>query len=405
MKVFFLMMLLGSGLSLLKMLVLAQVMEGAAFGDYVSIVGVAMLSAGLLSFGAIEGTVKRYPRLWVAGQRGEIRASAIAIAWRMGLRFASLAMLLAAINDWAGWSYGRLDVVAGVMFGLGAAMQALMASVLRAVDRASALAWFSLSRSALAFAAALAGALLAGWEGALMGEVLACGLSLVQGRWIARRAYRDIPDGQAGEAEDVSGNQRDGVRLYAANTLSSVTSLADRAFVNVALGAVAAGSYGVLAMIFQVGQLLVSILTQRLGAVFIKASYTGDTGYDAVRKIWLVFGGLVIVVAGMTSGLLLLAHLNWPAELFEKYLLTPLSIMLAGGVSVLQIYLLIEYYLLSKDQEGGVLLASAVSAALVVGLFIFGLIRHCSLDWYIGSVLLAKLVQVAILLSMGKTRR
>ncbi|MDQ8030990.1 MAG: hypothetical protein REJ50_03165 [Bordetella sp.] len=405
MKAFFALMLAASALGFVKFLTLAKIMPGAAFGDYVSIVGVAMLSASVLSFGAIEGTVKRYPRLWVAGQRAAIGSDARSILVRVTLRFLAVAVLLAAINDVFGWSYSRLDVVIGTLFGLGTALQALMASLLRAVDRASALASFSLARSSFAFVAAITGGALAGWEGALTGEVLACVVSLAQGRWIALRAYRDLPAGSGEMAEQVPENRHDGLRLYLANTLSSVTGLGDRAFVNAALGAAAAGSYGVLAMVFQVGQLLVGILAQRIGTTFIKASYAGNTGYDAVRRIWLVFAGLLLVSGGMVGTLLLLERLNWPASFFDKYTLSPLSIILAGGVAAMQIYTVIEFYLLSRDQENGVLAASIIGAILLVGCFIIGSHNAWPLEWFIGSVFLAKAAQLLALVVAGRRAR
>ena len=60
--------------------VLAKLLPAAAFGNYVMVIGGSALLTMVLPFGLIEGTIKRFPRLWVDGAKAEMLAESRHIA-------------------------------------------------------------------------------------------------------------------------------------------------------------------------------------------------------------------------------------------------------------------------------------------------------------------------------------
>ena len=77
--IFFATMALASAMSLLRGFVVAGLLDPAAFGTYVVIVAAGTFGSNLLSFGRVEATWKEYPRLWIAGERQQVRERADAV--------------------------------------------------------------------------------------------------------------------------------------------------------------------------------------------------------------------------------------------------------------------------------------------------------------------------------------
>ncbi|ODT77406.1 MAG: hypothetical protein ABS76_26840 [Pelagibacterium sp. SCN 64-44] len=397
MSAYFFWMMLASALGFGKMLALAQILHPANFGAYVSLFGLATLAGMILSFGQVEATTKHFPRLWAVGEKREIPRHARRIALSQAARFVALGLIAAILAGMVDLGFDPLFALVTAALGLATSLLALMASIFRASENIRALQNFTVVRSLLALIASCAGGFAFGWQGALLGDVVASAFSLAFATLQARvliRASEDTPHTTIAEPLEANG----GKRLYAANILSSSISLVDRSLVNLALGAAAAGTYGVIALLYQVGQITMGILTQRVGPLIIKAKFTGSntvSGLAIFRKALL---GQAVLALGLILGMFLLQRLGFPPGFFEKYSISALAILLAGGISLMQIYQLLEFVLISKDLEHAVLTASGASSMVfAVGCLLawrFGL----SVEGFVAAVFLARLVQVGLLL-------
>jgi hypothetical protein len=406
MHVFFLWMLVSSGLGFVKVLTLARVLPPADFGHYVTLFGAATLSGTLLSFGLVEATIKLYPRVWVAGGRQLILNDARRVALRVVQRFAAATVVFASLAAVLDLGYPPLIYLLAGITGLGVAMLGLTASMLRASDSPDGLRKFNFARSAIAFAVVVPGAYMFHWKGAVAGEALAGMLSLFHCRLLIRAAYPTAvsqPGSTEPEPPVTAVQGSGGTKLYLANMFSSSTSMLDRSFINVVLGPAFAGSYGVLVIVFQIGQLLVNILAQRVGPLVIKARATGDRSHGTfgrLRNYGLLLAGAMF---GLVAMLLIARMYDLPSGFFGKYEISATSLVLAGVVGLLQIYALLEFYLLAQDRENEVLLASVIGSVSFFGLFTLAAVLHLKLEWFLACACLAKLVHVGMLSVIVKT--
>lgn len=400
---FFLLMLIASGFGLAKLVMLAKVLEPSAFGEFVTLLGVGALSGILLSFGVVEATVKTYPRLWALGRAQEIRVQARSAATKLTLRVAGLGAIAAAASALGLLPYGVLAIVATSVIGLLSAVLSLLTSILRAADATDSVRNLMLARNGLAFAFALAGALAFSWQGALVGEAIGASVAVAIGRRDARRRARpgrEIARLANGGESPVTESR--GIRLYLAYLSSATIAMGDRAVVNAAAGAAAAGAYGIVVIVVQAGQILVNILIQRIGAILIKGTADDGSRPPPTSLLLLAAGGCTVLASG---GLLALQASGWPAAIWERYDISPTTLVLAGIVAGLQIYSVLEYHLIARDAETSVLLASTAALAAAVLGAVAAVFLAAPLDAYVAAVLAARLMQIAILALSLRARR
>ncbi len=222
-----------------------------------------------------------------------------------------------------------------------------------------------------------------GWQGAIAGEALAGLLALLAARLGIRQAFAGAPSQPAArQLGSTTVDRAGGNRLYWATLSSSSTSLGDRALINALSGPAIAGTYGVLALIFQIGQLLVNILSQRVGPLIIKADSS-----EMIRMVrpetcvgngpgWVCRAGGRGVRAGRQGP-------GSTQRFFRQVLISAVAIVGAGLVAMLQIYALLEFYLLAHDREDAVLVCSVSAAAFFFALFVLAGLLQLSLEWFV----------------------
>lgn len=389
-------MLVASALGFIKVMALAKLMPPASFGNYGTVVGVSILSATLLSVGMVEGTIKFYPRLWVSGDLGGTRRHAQRIIRVLTVRFAVVIALLCAAAAVFDLGYPPWVFLIGGLLGFANSLATVMASLIRATGSAPLLQSFSFRRAAIALPLACGLGVTTGWTGAVAGDAAATFLTLL---FCARAVSRQFP-ASPGEVPDDHGG---GVRLYIATLFSSSTALADRAIVNLALGPAAAGSYGVIALMVQVGQLTSNIVAQRVGPAVIKAFHGGEAQGTGLRVLrWPILGivalGLLLIIA-----MLGMWKFDFPAGFLASYGIGPLAISLGGGLVALQIFGLIEFLLIARDQERAILLAGGIASACFFGLFAVAGLLRLPVEAFIASAVAARGLHLMLLIVL--TRR
>lgn len=397
MSAYFFWMMLASALGFAKMLALAQILHPANFGAYVSLFGLATLAGMLLSFGQVEATTKHFPRLWANGQKQEIPHHARRIALSQTARFVILGIMAAILASNVDLGFDPFFALVAAGLGLGTSLLALMASILRASENIRALQNFTVVRSVLVLAASCIGGYALGWQGALIGDIVAITLSLTFSALqtpLLLSANEETSATIVTEPIEASG----GKRLYAANILSSSISLVDRSLVNLALGAAAAGTYGVIALLYQVGQITMVILTQRVGPLIIKAQFTGSAAVSGLAIFRNALLGQTILTLGLVVCTFLLQWMDFPPGFFEKYDISTLAILLAGGISLLQVHQLLEFILISKDLEHAVLTASGASSMVFIVGTMLAWWSGLSVEGFVAAAFLARLVQAGLLL-------
>ncbi len=389
-------MLVASALGFIKVMALAKLMPPASFGNYGTVLGVAILSATLLSAGKVEGTIKFYPRLWVAGDLAGTRQHAVGVAGTLTWRFALVVGLLCLAATLFDIGYSPWVFLIGGLLGFANALATVMASLIRATGSARLLQSFSFRRAAIALPLSCGLGVTAGWTGALVGDAVATALTLVT---CARAVGRHFPAGEGPTPTDHGG----GVRLYIATLFSSTTGLADRAIVNLALGPAAAGAYGVIALMVQVGQLTSNIVAQRVGPAVIKAFHSGEGRGTGLRTLVVPCTGLVALAVLLIGAMLAMWRFDLPPGFLSDYGIGPMAIWLGGALVALQIFSLMEFLLIARDQERYILLAGGVAAGAFFALFGLAAFMHWPVEAFIAAAVKARGLHVALLIVL--TRR
>lgn len=393
-------MLLASALGFIKLLALAYAMPAHDYGQYVAHFGIATLAGSLMSMGLVEKTIKAYPRQWVTGQRRVMLGDAARIGRVLALRFllAGAIGLLLSYLHLAPVSLNEVIWTTGL--GLCTAWLALLASLYRAVGSQKALQNFSWWRSAATLCMALPAGWLLGWQGAIAGDILANLLGIAIGLCQLPGLYRDEPVSQPADAAAAVADEvvdRGHHQLYLSNLAVSAVTMIDKAWVSAAIGAALAGAYGVVMLIPQIAQLLVNVVVQHIGPLVIKLAHLKQRDDSRISAVGLQAGLLAAFSALMTVGALVAKRLPYLDHLFAKFAISDLSLLLAGIIAAGQIYSVVEFHLIARDRESDVLLASAASGAIFIGLFAIAALLHARIEWFIAAAAAARWSQVWLL--------
>lgn len=365
-RLFFAQMAVSSALALLRGFVLAQMLAPASFGTYALLVALGTFSASLLSFGHVERSFKRFPRLFVDGHPEQALAEAdhiVLILARRAAAAGALIVLALVLAGYAGWTLGAL-CAAGVAFTVG--MQSAYISVHRASSELTALGQSALARGALALAFAAVGAYFASWPGAMIGEILAAALGGVISRAYVRRTTSRVEARIPLRPIEPAGKE---LWLFSAFIVAAIPLYLDRTLVSVLFGNAVTGTYALL-MLFVTGSVtLTSIVSQKLGPQLVRLQRE-DASLRSQRRLlflWcLAISAISILGVAGAAWLLLEGPL---APLGAKYGVTPALMAATMAMGAAQVSHLLEWSLISHDGERRVFGASlAYLAALALGL-------------------------------------
>lgn len=396
-------MLLASSLGFVKLIALAFVLDVQDYGLYVSIFGLSTLAGAIVSFGRVESTIKSYPRKWADGYRQEILVDAGKVSLSLVGRFIFIAIVGFIACSISNMPFSLIEVACFSALGLGSVVLSLMASLFRAVGSKNELQNFSVWRSGGACLLALSVGWHYGWLGVLTGDIISSILTIGYAVYRIRCLF-SLPVLEAGPKRSCSDNEEKSSqgrgghgKLYAANMLSASTAMADRAWVNGASGATAAGSYGVIMLLPQVFQMFVNVLSQYVGPLLIKIVHL--RGFDDKRARGLMPQLILLTLLSFlcVCGIEVGRHIPLFSDFYEKFSLTTLSIIGAGVISVGQIYSLMEFHLIAHDGERHVFFASLLTNLLIFALFSIVSYMSLRIDYFVVSVAICRWLQVLIL--------
>ncbi len=186
--------------------------------------------------------------------------------------------------------------------------------------------------------------------------------------------------------------------LYLSYILSMGPSNVDKSIVASALGTAAAGTYGLVAMIVQVGMLVVNIVSQRIGPRFIKLALLGC----APQKILFELIAYVLLFAALMavscSVLVILMSHGLGANFIQNYSITVDLVVIAGLVSVFQVFAFFDFFLLSYNKEKVILAASSIAFIVFVIGFSACVYLGGTLEAFLVVGAIARFIQVLILI-------
>lgn len=380
---FFMLMAVSSALGLVRGFLLAGILPVDGFGRYAMLFAIGTFAASFLSFGMVERSFKRFPRLCADGHTAWALNEADRIAKKLGGRAALAAaafMLILLLASRPEWLVTTL-LAAGVAFGVG--MQSIYISLQRAEGDLTKIGIASLSRALLALALGATGALIFGWNGALLGEVAGGLLGGLVSRHFVRAKVKGAGDGeQAGQLPPIAAEQRE-LWTFLGFLGAAIPLYLDRSVVTALLGHEAAGTYAVL-MLFVMGTYTAtSIVSQKLGPQLVRMQRAGAR---SSAQLWLLARWSVGISAVGFFGMICAGWLiiEGPLHFYAaRYGIDWTMLLAAAVLAALQVTHLSEWFLLAHDRERGVFgatvvllaaLALAVAAAAYTGKGIVGIL-------------------------------
>ena len=361
-------MMAASSLGFSKAVGVAAVLPPSQFGLYISFLGIATLCSILCSLGRVEATIKLYPTLYARGQGGWIARH----AFRLWGRLAGV-VAVGGVAVWAAFELGAcsgfdapdiaaLDLVliavtAWLIMGL-----TLTASLVRAVPDTGLLQRFTVTRGALVLFVALPGAYLSqSWRITLLAEAVAMVLILgVAALWLKGPLRKGATDPQSADHSTLAPETlQGGGLLYLAGLISATVPYGGRAAVLFLSGPVVAGAFGLLTLLVQIGIMLASALSQRLGPRLIRDAAAGQLDASAMAGPLAMMGMLSAV-----STVLLLASFLVPAgaAFWVSYGIGAELLVIVGLQLVLPCYLFLKFLLIARNEESAILKVACVTA-------------------------------------------
>lgn len=400
-RIFFILMALSSALALLRGFALAGLLTVDGFGRYAMLFAIGTFGASLLSFGMIERSYKRFPRLCADGHLAIALSEADKIVRKLGGRAMIVALACLAVLSLAGQAEWLLASIIAVAVAFSAAVQSAYVSLQRADGALTAIGIASFGRAAITLVFGACGAFFLGWNGALLGEISG-GLL---GGWISRSYIKTNCDMACDAAESALGEasialEQKELWTFAGFLGAAVPLYLDRTFVTMLLGHEATGTYALL-MLFVMGvYTATAIVSQKVGPDLVRMQQIGVSGALQLRVLSQWCAGLSLLGA---TGMLVVGWtlIDGPLQSYAlRYDLHWPLLCAASLLAALQISHLLEWMLLSHDAERSVFIATVVlllSLMAVIGFASWTNVDLVTLVWLFAGAKLLQLITLVIL--------
>lgn len=385
-------------IALVRGFIVAGILDLPSFGLYATIVAVGMFSSALVSFGEIERTIKTFPRLWVVERhRRSVVDRADESAWVIILRAATLFVFFLTCTF--------VDAIRSVaqtgmfvaLIALSAALSSLYASAIRATGDVELLARNTFFRALIVLVFGLSGAYYFSWQGAILGEVLATIVGVLITRYsvVEKTISSAKNNGYIRENDGVTSPFDSGLWLFFAALLASAPVYLDRAFVASVFGTAMVGTFGFLMLFVTGANTFTGIIAQKVGPQLIKSEYLGESINAqlkfAGRWLALIF---TICFAGMIGVTFLLVFGPFK-YFFEKFHLDLNLIAAAGMMCTLQVGVILDFIMISRNQERAIFFAACLYLAASGVMVLLVLWLKLSLVNFIWLLVLAKIFHIA----------
>ncbi len=400
-------MVVSSILGFAKIIVLASFFDVESFGDYISVYGVIIFVSTFVSFGKIEETIKLYPKFFELGELAKVAGSSVSVIKVLLVRYFYFFVVLFSCFFVFDLKYSFSVLVVASIASCCISILLVYASIVRAAYKIELQNKFYFVRALLVFCFSVALGFWGGWQAALFGELLASMLTIFYVSRLCKSLGADpFSFWSVADADNMTSGKKDksGLKLYLSFTLSSITLQLDKMFVNQFAGVAQAGIYGVANIFPQAAGVLVNIVSQRVGAKLIRLSVDQGTIVEQVKLVLVCLFSFFFFVLAAAFTVFLLKNISYVEAFYSEYSVTSLIIIVAVFIALMQIYALLEFFLIAHHLEAQVLLINIFCSSLVFVGFFISYLNEKNVVWYLFSVLFARFFQVVYqLILIAKT--
>lgn len=401
---FAILMMAATSLGFVKVVAVAWILPAEEFGYYISVLGIASFVGIFSTLGRIEPTYKYYPILALRGQIDTLYRHALGLVLGLALRLGALGAA-AALGIYILASQNQiflLDITTVVLItciAFAAVTLSLMASIVRAIDAQNLMPRFTLLRGGIILILTLAAAILAqSWTITLIGEGLGmvltfCLMFMVLRKRVPAGEIQDAPQGLT----DIHEDQQGGRLIYLAAMITASIPFGGRAAILVLAGPTAAGAFGLLTIIAQIGQMLAGVISQKLGVDLIKEEFADQAQLGLVERFGLPILFLWVVAAGTFLALAFSFQTLIGAEFWARYDITIFVVFLATLQMATSAFLFFHFAVMSQDREWDLVWAGLFAVGCFYGGFWISWAFDVGLWGYVASAAVANALHTGFL--------
>lgn len=396
--VFFGLMAFSSAATLGKSAILAAILPPLDFAHYSAAIALVGIVASVMSFGLVEGMVKKFTRLVTYGRAEELRATLGSdtrkLAWR---HLAALGLaLLIVFAFYGGWLLAAAASVIVLAFAANAF--AIFASLFRAYDTLIGLGISATIRAVLALAFSAAFSALAGWQGGLSAEAVSSALVGLAFLFYARAIIRSETISSTSSQESIDAfisGRSDGVWLFAAFSVALVPVSFDRLWIIHFALPVSAAQYAFCGIWTSAAFTVTSVYVQKLGPDFIRMRTAVES--QSILRISLrhACGLSLLMVAGAAASFVLL-HLIWPDGFWLKYQLSAIVVVVTLVALSFQVTPIFDWALIALDGERAVFIGAILFSVFCAVFFAISTYLQLGFTAYMLSFGCARAIQGAV---------
>jgi hypothetical protein len=394
---FFTLMALASVVTLGKSAILAGILSPVDFAQYSAAFAFVSLLTSAISFGLVEGMVKKFTRLVAFGRSYELRltlgSDVRRLAWRHLAAFGLLGLIALAF-------YGpRTAIVACAVAVLAFATNAfaISASLFRAYDKLLAMSAAAILRAACALMFCTAFASLFNWEAGLWAEAVSSalvGLAVLFYLRIVIRSRAEASNAGAADKNSFVSRESDGIWLFAAMSTALVPISFDRSWVLHFGSEIDGAKYAFCSIWLSAAYTVTSIFVQKWGPDFIRAriALRGSMLRAALSRSAEV---AALMAGGAIASFVLLSQL-FPEAYWVKYRLSWIDAACTVAAVTLQLSPVFDWALIALDGERAVFAGAVAFVLSWAVLFSIVTVFQLGFPAYMLSIGCARAVQVIV---------
>ncbi|MDE2427268.1 MAG: oligosaccharide flippase family protein [Burkholderiales bacterium] len=396
---FLMLMMLSAGISMSRGFFVAMGLDKAAFIDYATVVSTGYFLSFFLSIGAVEYTVKNFPRMIANKENAKVidltEILIISLLHRAFLLIVLTFFTLYFVNE-------RYFIALSIAFILGllSCLTSVISSLQRSLSKPHQLAYSNLYRAIIVFLFVVPATYYNNFSLVVASEIFSSLLGFFLSCW--HSGVKNISIQKIRKSFSVAlkvfGNHKDGLLLSVSYLLLSIPFYLDRLVAKSIYPIDESAKYALIAMFMTAGSVLSNTIAQRTGAEAIKILNHDRKIKSAARYIvkWIIFGVLLWSIFMLLVSALF--HFDIMPESLKKYDIAANYLVLVYFLGILSFGSIIEFIVIGIDGEKLMLFSSIFYLTLLFILIFIVYIFHLPLVYFLSSLAISKLFYILFII-------
>ena len=378
----------------LKLVILADIFSAADFAQYSTYYGLAPLIGLVVSFGMVEGTVKRFTRLAVNSTKNTTEFESYKIVRLLSARYLGLAAVIAASYLFfpASIKDALAPIIFSIVISMGNNIFGIVASVIRARNSILFYSLINLFRAFFISAATLFVATQTNWLGALTFESI-FGLAVISAIFLFIVSFKKSRDATNLDPEPLNG-KKSGRFLFFGFLAISVSMTVDRFFISAFDRISVSALYNFMTIWLAGAYLLMSIFVQKFGPDMVRAQALDPQTMPLARTRRNAAALSGLLLCGTLVSFALVYGMFFETY-WQKYGIDRTAVLFAGAAVALQVTPLYDWTLIALDGEKALMKAALINLAAVALGFMLCLWSGWGYPGYAASIVAGRLLQLA----------